>query len=162
MTIRSRFVPIAICLMVGLAACGDDGASTATDETAATDTTAATETTAATDTTVGEATDVLKLAVTDRGMLVDGDGFTLYVFTEDSPGVSTCTGACAEAWPPVIAPAGGTSVGDLPALDFGVVLSGSGQVTYLDQPLYYYAGDSAPGDRNGEGVGGVWFAVTIE
>ena len=104
----------------------------------------------------------MKLAVTERGMLVDGDGFTLYVFTQDSPGVSTCTGSCAETWPPVIAPAGGMSIGDLPVLDFGAVLSGSGQVTYRDQPLYRYAGDSAPGDRNGDGVGGVWFVVTVE
>ncbi|MBA2624935.1 MAG: hypothetical protein H0U89_04955, partial [Acidimicrobiia bacterium] len=34
------------------------------------------------------------------------------------------------------------------------------QVTYGDKPLYHYAGDGAPGDVNGQGVGGVWWAVT--
>ena len=33
------------------------------------------------------------------------------------------------------------------------------QVTYNDWPLYYYAADSAPGDTNGEGSGGVWYVV---
>jgi hypothetical protein len=27
-------------------------------------------------------------------------------------------------------------------------------------PLYHFSGDQQPGDSNGQGVGGVWFAVT--
>ena len=46
-------------------------------------------------------------------------------------------------------------VGEIPRDD------GLGQLTYLGSPPYYYSGDSAPGDRNGDGVGGVWFAVAL-
>ncbi len=37
---------------------------------------------------------------------------------------------------------------------------GSQQVAYNGEPLYYFTGDTAPGDANGEGVGGVWFIAT--
>jgi predicted lipoprotein with Yx(FWY)xxD motif len=40
--------------------------------------------------------------------------------------------------------------------------NGSSQVTYGGRPLYYFAGDAKPGDTNGQGVGGLWFAVTAD
>ncbi|MGH9065129.1 MAG: COG4315 family predicted lipoprotein [Acidimicrobiales bacterium] len=42
---------------------------------------------------------------------------------------------------------------------------GARQVTYGGHPLYHYAGDSAPGQANGEGVssyGALWYAVSPE
>jgi predicted lipoprotein with Yx(FWY)xxD motif len=39
---------------------------------------------------------------------------------------------------------------------------GSQQVTYDGRPLYYFKGDAAAGDVNGQGVGGVWFAATVD
>src|SRR5215211_1484990 len=33
-------------------------------------------------------------------VLFDGRGFVLYAFTADRAGRSSCTGACANAWPP--------------------------------------------------------------
>ena len=33
------------------------------------------------------------------------------------------------------------------------------QVKFCDWPLYYFAQDTAPGDLNGQGVGGVWWLV---
>jgi predicted lipoprotein with Yx(FWY)xxD motif len=98
---------------------------------------------------------------TDLGtVLVDAEGLTLYGLTDDTGGVSTCDGACAEAWPPL------TVAGpDLPAgLDsdlFNVVerTDGSFQLVAGEWPLYRFAGDAAPGDTNGQGSGGVWFAV---
>lgn len=32
--------------------------------------------------------------------LVDADGMTLYLFTNDQRNVSNCNGPCANAWPP--------------------------------------------------------------
>jgi len=37
--------------------------------------------------------------------------------------------------------------------------TGETQATYNGWPLYSYAGDAAPGDTTGQGVGGVWFAL---
>ena len=84
---------------------------------------------------------------------------SLYRFDNDSPGESACTGDCAENWPPLSAPEGASV---LPGLGVGGTLAtierddGTLQVTYNDAPLYYYSGDSAPGDKEGDGIGGVW------
>ena len=37
---------------------------------------------------------------------------------------------------------------------------GNSQVTYDGRPLYYFAGDTKPGDINGQGVGNVWFVLS--
>ena len=39
---------------------------------------------------------------------------------------------------------------------------GTTQVTYDGHPLYLYSGDTIAGDANGQGIGGVWFAVTAK
>ena len=87
-------------------------------------------------------------------------GFTLYAFTKDKDGTSTCTGGCAQAWPPVT-----VASEDLPAgLDAKVfsVVEGPDETYQLKAgqwPLYTFAGDKAAGDTNGEGSGGSWFVV---
>ena len=94
--------------------------------------------------------------------LVDGKGMTLYIFTKDSPGTSTCTGNCATSWPPLLTngtPVAGTGVD---STKFGTTTRADGttQVTYNGWPLYYYAKDQNPGDTNGDGVGSVWYLIT--
>jgi len=97
-------------------------------------------------------------------ILVDGRGHTLYALTMDSPGVSTCSGSCLETWPPLLhqgAPIAGdgvqsSSIGTMSRSD------GGEQITYNGKPLYTYSGDQTAGDLNGQGKGGVWFAVTVE
>jgi predicted lipoprotein with Yx(FWY)xxD motif len=104
---------------------------------------------------------VVTEADTDLGpTLVDADGMTLYGLTDDSGGVSTCEGSCAEAWPPLTV-AGGELPTGLDADVFSVVerSDGSFQLKAGAFPLYRFAGDSAPGDVNGQGSGGVWFAA---
>jgi predicted lipoprotein with Yx(FWY)xxD motif len=94
-------------------------------------------------------------------ILVGANGMTVYGFTNDTDGTSTCTGTCAEAWPPVLVDADWT-VG--PGLDTGIFSTitrddGTEQLVAGQWPLYYYSGDSAPGDVNGQGAGGVWYVV---
>lgn len=143
-----------------LAACGDDSDTTSTAGQSS-DTTVADTTTSSGDDTSSDA--VASAAETPLGTtLVDTDGLTLYGFTPDgdADGTPTCTDACAEAWPPLL-----VDGADLPdGLDsavFSVVErpDGDPQLKAGDWPLYRFAGDAAPGDVNGQGSGGSWFAV---
>jgi predicted lipoprotein with Yx(FWY)xxD motif len=98
-------------------------------------------------------------------ILVDAQGRTLYLFEADKGGRSACDGACASAWPPYLssgAPQAGSGVtGSL----LGSSRRGDGggtQVTYHGHPLYYYAGDSQPGDTTGQGLnqfGAKWYVL---
>ncbi|HUG84921.1 MAG TPA: hypothetical protein VMM13_10170 [Euzebya sp.] len=94
-------------------------------------------------------------------ILVDGDGLTLYGFTNDSDGTSACTGDCAATWPPLIVEEDFTVAEGLDAATFSTTEreDGSLQLVVGDWPLYYFAADGGPGDVNGQGVGGVWFVV---
>jgi predicted lipoprotein with Yx(FWY)xxD motif len=94
-------------------------------------------------------------------ILVDGDGRTLYGFTNDADGNPTCDGDCAGTWPAHLIE-GDPVVGDGldPAL-FTLVdgAEGGKQLKAGKWPLYRFSGDSGPGDVNGQGSGGVWFVV---
>jgi predicted lipoprotein with Yx(FWY)xxD motif len=94
--------------------------------------------------------------------LTDRVGKTLYFFTKDTSGASTCTGTCLANWPafsadPVVAP----SV--LKPTDFSVLTRSDGakQVSYMGRPLYYFAADTKPGDIKGEGVNNVWYVANV-
>jgi predicted lipoprotein with Yx(FWY)xxD motif len=94
-------------------------------------------------------------------ILVDSTGNTLYAFTNDIAAQSTCTGTCAEAWPPVIVDATWTVAPGLDAGVFSTVIrtDGSEQLMAGKFPLYRFSGDARPGDVTGQGSGGVWFVV---
>lgn len=97
-------------------------------------------------------------------ILADSQGKTVYLFTNDSGPESTCYDACQERWPPLLVtgdPQAGEGA-DQALLGVSARRDGSSQVTYNGHPLYLYSGDEAAGDTNGQGVGGVWFAVTAE
>ncbi len=95
-------------------------------------------------------------------MLVDANGRTLYLFLSDNGGASTCYGDCAANWP-ALTVNGKASAGDgVDASLLGTAerKDGSTQVTYAGHPLYTFAGDTAAGQTNGEGIGNTWFAVS--
>src|SRR4051794_21919356 len=101
---------------------------------------------------------------TSDGHLVDGTGRSGYLFEADTGSTSTCAGACASAWPPVTTSADAQPDGPVKAAKLGTTQrdDGSTQVTYAGHPLYYYGGDSAPGDTNGQGseaFGAEWYLV---
>ena len=94
--------------------------------------------------------------------LADPSGLTLYTLSSDPANGSTCIGQCAAAWPPLIVAQGGTvtagsgvngTVGTFSRTD------GWTQVSHDGRALYFFSGDAAPGDTNGEGIvsfGGTW------
>ena len=96
--------------------------------------------------------------------LVDAEGRSLYLFTNDTQnsGTSSCTGDCLVEWPPLFTdgePVAGEGV-DATMLGTITLPDGTSQVTYNGWPLYYFHEDTAAGDTNGQGLGGVWFLVT--
>lgn len=94
-------------------------------------------------------------------ILTDQNGRTLYAFTRDKAGTSTCTADCIATWPALIGrgPATATSGAQPSLLSTTNRAEGTVQATYNNWPLYYYVGDVAPGDVDGEGSGGLWFVV---
>lgn len=140
-----RATRVAAVLAAGLllAACGSDGGG---DDDAGGD--------------AGGSTATVQVAETSLGdVLTDGDGMTLYLFTQDQEGSSSCEGDCLAAWPPL---EGEQAAGD--GVDeelLGTIerSDGSTQATYNGHPLYYYAQDAEAGDVTGQGVNDVWWAV---
>jgi predicted lipoprotein with Yx(FWY)xxD motif len=157
-------VPLAVGALV-LAACGgdDDSANNASDSSAATTTTAADATTTSGAAATGEFT--VNVASTKLGeTLVDAQGRTLYAFKADTGGKSVCNAGCDTTWPPLTVTGEVKLAAGLDEDDFKTITrdDGTTQVTDYGQPLYTYSGDTKPGDTNGDGVGGVWYAVNKE
>jgi len=95
--------------------------------------------------------------------LTDG-GRSVYLWNADAMNKSNCSGACAGAWPPVMATGKVTAAHGVKPSDLGTIArSGGGkQVTYNGHPLYFFAGDSGPGQTNGQGsdsFGAKWWLV---
>ena len=89
-----------------------------------------------------------------------------YLFTNDTngSGESTCADQCLANWPPLVVEDEPTVGDGLDAADFDTITAtdGSTQLTFNGWPLYYFAGDSAPGDVNGQGVGDVWYVIDAD
>jgi predicted lipoprotein with Yx(FWY)xxD motif len=155
-------LPVALSLL--LAACaGASGspspaASVAASPSSAAGSTAPSE---AASPSAGEAAYQLTVAQTNAGSSLAGEnGMTLYTKSDDTATSSTCSGSCATTWPPFTIDTGeqvtpGTGVSGT----IGTITrdDGSLQVTYNGHPLYYYSGDTAAGDSNGQGLGGIWY-----
>jgi predicted lipoprotein with Yx(FWY)xxD motif len=96
-------------------------------------------------------------------VLTDRTGGTLYLFTKDGKdsGESTCDGACAKTWPPVLVDGRITVAESVDTALIGQLRRSDGtmQVTVGGWPVYSYSKDDAPGEANGHGVGNTWYAV---
>jgi predicted lipoprotein with Yx(FWY)xxD motif len=98
-------------------------------------------------------------------VLVGTGGRTLYLFEKDHGTTSACSGACAQAWPPLTTSGTPQASGAVKASLLGTTKRSDGtmQVTYAGHPLYLFQGDSAAGQTNGEGskaFGAGWYVLT--
>jgi predicted lipoprotein with Yx(FWY)xxD motif len=135
---------------LAVAACGGGGAATAASPP---------KTSSGASATVGVANTSL------GSTLVNSNGHTLYLFKADSATKSACAGACATAWPPLLATGTPTAGSGLTASKLGTITrsDGSQQVTYNGHPLYLFIKDTKAGETNGQGAtafGAAWFALT--
>jgi predicted lipoprotein with Yx(FWY)xxD motif len=90
------------------------------------------------------------------GMIMDAKGNTLYIFDKDKGGVSACYDACAAKWPPYLGKADDKLTEGWTLVDR---TDGTKQWAYDGKPMYYFAGDAKPGDKAGDGLGGVWHVI---
>lgn len=93
-------------------------------------------------------------------IVADGTGRTLYAFADDTATTSACTGACANAWPPLtgdkVEPAGGLTAADFTSLTRP---DGTVQVVFKGHPLYTFAADTDPEDAYGQGSSDKWYVL---
>ena len=134
---------------LAVAACGGGGAATASPPKTSTGASA----------TLGVASSSL------GSMLVNSTGRTLYLFKADVGAKSACTGACATAWPPLLATGKPTAGTGLTASKLATITRSDGtqQVTYNGHPVYLFIKDKKPGQTTGQGVtafGAAWYALT--
>jgi predicted lipoprotein with Yx(FWY)xxD motif len=169
----TRMFSLAALAVVGalvLAACGGSGSSSSgsSSSSGASSTPsygAAKPSTSNTSNSSGAASTVSTKTSSLGTFLVDGNGRTLYLWDADLGSKSTCTGACAQAWPPLTTTGTPKASGAVKASLLGTTkrADGSREVTYAGHPLYTFAGDTQAGQTTGEGSNGFgapWWVVT--
>jgi predicted lipoprotein with Yx(FWY)xxD motif len=111
--------------------------------------------------------DLQSVSGIDGKFLADGQGRALYLFEADKGSTSTCTGACASAWPPVTASAMPMAGGGVSQSLLGTTkrADGTEQLTYNGHPLYYFAADTGSGMAKGQGTkafGAGWYVLNAK
>jgi predicted lipoprotein with Yx(FWY)xxD motif len=159
------FAALAIAGALVLAACGGSSTSSSSGSGSTPSSGAAKPSTSDTSNSSGTASVVTTKIGSLGTFLVDGKGRTLYLWDADHGSMSTCSGACAQAWPPLTTTDAPKAGGAVKASLLGTTkrTDGTSEVTYAGHPLYTFAGDSAAGQTNGQGSNGFgapWWVVT--
>ena len=181
-----RVTFVSLLMVLVLAACASapteiptlsipETGSTATPPVVMTDTASTTSTVEATEPPTTEATastgtgttaiNTSQSADVTGNFLVDDQGRTIYVYANDTQnsGTSACTDSeCTSEWLPVVVTGTPTAGTGVDATKLGTITRDDGtmQATYNGWPLYYFSGDTAPGDMNGQGMEGLWFLIS--
>jgi len=155
------------CSSSGSSSAASSPASSASSSAAAQASSPAAAASSSQSSAAAETVDLKSISGIDGKVLVDEDGKALYLFEADKGSTSTCTGACAAAWPPV-------TTGGTPQAGSGISQSllgmvkradGTEQVTYNGHPLYYFVGDTGPGTAKGQGTkafGAGWYVLNAK
>ena len=166
----ARGIALLVATTALIAACSSSGGAATAGPATAAPVTAAPATAApvsAAPATGGATTGLVLELRTDPalGAVVTGkDGLSLYIFKKDTtPGKSACEGSCADNWPALtVADASGVTAGSgvTGAVGTFTRTDGSLQITLGGAPLYYFAGDSAAAETNGQGLNDVWYLAS--
>jgi predicted lipoprotein with Yx(FWY)xxD motif len=157
---------VGLLVLAGCGSSSNDNSSSSTSANAPSSTSASTAgQSSAGATTSGAATvDAAQSSDLGQTILVGAGGRTLYDFEKDESGQSECNGACATAWPPLTTKGAPKASGGAEQSKLGTIKrdDGSTQVTYDGHPLYYFEGDTKPGQASGNGsdaFGAEWYAL---
>ena len=162
MTRLFSFAALAVAGALVLAACGGSSTSSSSGSASTPSYGAAKPSTSNT----SSAASAVSTKTSSLGtFLVDAKGRTLYLWDADKGSMSTCTAACAQAWPPLTTTGTPKASGAVKASLLGTTKrsDGSREVTYAGHPLYTFAGDTQPGQTTGEGSNGFgapWWVVS--
>ena len=164
MTRLFSFAALAVAGALVLAACGGSSTSSSSGSASTPSYGAAKPSTSNTSNSSGAASVSTKTSSLGT-FLVDANGRTLYLWDADKGSTSTCSGACAQAWPPLTSTATPKASGAVRASLLGTTkrTDGSSEVTYAGHPLYYFAGDTQPGQTTGQGSNGFgapWWVIS--
>jgi len=150
-------VPAVVAAAVLAAGCGGGGSSSASG-TSNGSSSGSSQATAS-----GPAT--VAVRSTPLGSILVANNRTLYLFQKDTGTTSTCSGACAQAWPPLLTSGSPKGSGSASASMLGTTKRSDGklQVTYAGHPLYFFAEDTQAGQTKGQALnffGAPWYVVS--
>ena len=164
--ISAAVITAGIALAATACSSGSSSSSTA-DTPATTQSNSPTAAASASSSMAAMTIDLQSVSGIDDKFLADGQGRALYLFEADKGSTSTCTGACASAWPPVTASAMPMAGGGVSQALLGTTkrADGTEQLTYNGHPLYYFSADTSSGMAKGQGVkafGSDWYVVNAK
>jgi predicted lipoprotein with Yx(FWY)xxD motif len=150
-----------------LAGCGSSSSSSSNSTAASTPASTPTQSTSASTSTAAATPGVAVATKQSKHGTILAAGpkhLTVYLFEADKGTSSTCSGACAKAWPPVTTAGEPTVSGSAVSADLGTTMRADGtkQVTYKGHPLYFYDDDKDSGDTYGQGskqFGAGWYVM---
>ena len=155
---------LAVAGALVLAACGGSSSSSSSGSSSTPGYGAAKPSTSNTSNSSGAASVSTKTSSLGT-FLVDANGRALYLWDADHGSTSTCSGACAQAWPPLTTTRTPKATGAVKASLLGTTkrADGTSEVTYAGHPLYTFTGDTQAGQTSGQGssaFGAPWWVVT--
>jgi predicted lipoprotein with Yx(FWY)xxD motif len=148
----------ALAVTLALAACGSSSGSSSASQAAASSPASAGG---------AHASGAAAISMTTGSLgsyLTGASGRAIYLWDGDHGTRSDCSGACAQAWPPVTVTGAPHAAHGVTASELGTTTRADGakQVTYHGHPLYYFVADPAAGTTKGQGsdnFGAKWWLV---
>jgi predicted lipoprotein with Yx(FWY)xxD motif len=167
MKLRATGIAAVVTCALVLAACGSASSSSTSSTAAATPAAAATTSSTTSTTSTAAAAGGITIGTSKahgQTYLTGASGRSIYLWVADKGDMSSCSGACAQAWPPVTTTAKPAAGSGVTAADLGTTKrsDGSEQVTYKGHPLYYFVADKTAGSTAGQGsdsFGAKWWLV---